>query len=199
MYHNLDPSHPKKWIISLPYPYTNLDLVSHVGPINHGVIAIINSWAIVNWTSVLNWPSNEGNCLLLYFYVQVDQQGPVRLHVPRSQTEANQHKDIYVMIRHGKFSVIPPIMLMIYSSSSAPCLLLILLYLSSSPSALSCQLDFRTITHHTALMGRSPCCEKIGLKKGQWTPEEDQKLLAYIEEHGHGSWRSLPAKAGECG
>lgn len=50
-------------------------------------------------------------------------------------------------------------------------------------------------------MGRSPCCDKIGLKKGPWTPEEDQKLLAYIEEHGHGSWRALPAKAGleRCG
>ncbi|KAJ8461489.1 hypothetical protein OPV22_034415 [Ensete ventricosum] len=50
-------------------------------------------------------------------------------------------------------------------------------------------------------MGRSPCCEKIGLKKGPWTPEEDQKLLAYIEKHGHGSWRALPAKAGlqRCG
>jgi transcription factor MYB, plant len=48
-------------------------------------------------------------------------------------------------------------------------------------------------------MGRSPCCEKIGLKKGPWTPEEDQKLLAYIEEHGHGSWRVLPEKAGEHG
>lgn len=45
-------------------------------------------------------------------------------------------------------------------------------------------------------MGRSPCCEKVGLKKGPWTPEEDQKLLAYIEEHGHGSWRALPQKAG---
>ncbi|OAP01984.1 NOK [Arabidopsis thaliana] len=45
-------------------------------------------------------------------------------------------------------------------------------------------------------MGRSPCCDKAGLKKGPWTPEEDQKLLAYIEEHGHGSWRSLPEKAG---
>jgi len=45
-------------------------------------------------------------------------------------------------------------------------------------------------------MGRSPCCDKVGLKKGPWTPEEDQKLLAYIEEHGHGSWRALPAKAG---
>ncbi|XP_062184120.1 transcription factor MYB106-like [Phragmites australis] len=50
-------------------------------------------------------------------------------------------------------------------------------------------------------MGRSPCCEKDGLKKGPWTPEEDQKLLAYIEQHGHGCWRSLPAKAGlqRCG
>ncbi|CAN6232202.1 unnamed protein product [Urochloa humidicola] len=51
-------------------------------------------------------------------------------------------------------------------------------------------------------MGRSPCCEKeAGLKKGPWTPEEDQKLLAFIEQHGHGCWRSLPAKAGlrRCG
>nr|QIG55713.1 MYB transcription factor [Paeonia suffruticosa] len=50
-------------------------------------------------------------------------------------------------------------------------------------------------------MGRSPCCDKVGLKKGPWTPEEDQKLLAYIEEHGHGSWRALPIKAGlqRCG
>ncbi|KAK7400900.1 hypothetical protein VNO78_12209 [Psophocarpus tetragonolobus] len=50
-------------------------------------------------------------------------------------------------------------------------------------------------------MGRSPCCEKVGLKKGPWTPEEDQKLIAYIEEFGHGSWRALPVKAGlqRCG
>jgi transcription factor MYB, plant len=49
-----------------------------------------------------------------------------------------------------------------------------------------------------AAMGRSPCCEKeAGLKKGPWTAEEDQKLLAFIEQHGHGCWRSLPAKAGE--
>ncbi|KAF5449590.1 hypothetical protein F2P56_030020 [Juglans regia] len=50
-------------------------------------------------------------------------------------------------------------------------------------------------------MGRCRCCEKGGLKKGPWTPEDDQKLLAYIEEHGQGSWRALPAKAGlqRCG
>jgi len=49
-----------------------------------------------------------------------------------------------------------------------------------------------------AAMGRSPCCEKVGLKKGPWTPEEDKKLMAYIEEFGHGSWRALPSKAGTC-
>ncbi|KAL6577783.1 hypothetical protein OROMI_010111 [Orobanche minor] len=50
-------------------------------------------------------------------------------------------------------------------------------------------------------MGRSNNHEKMELKKGPWTREEDQKLLAYIEEHGHGSWRALPARAGlqRCG
>ncbi|KAL1539445.1 transcription factor MYB106-like protein [Salvia divinorum] len=50
-------------------------------------------------------------------------------------------------------------------------------------------------------MVRSNAHEKMELKKGPWTREEDQKLLAHIEEHGHGSWRSLPAKAGlqRCG
>ncbi|KAK1425773.1 hypothetical protein QVD17_21131 [Tagetes erecta] len=49
-------------------------------------------------------------------------------------------------------------------------------------------------------MGRSPSFEK-GLKKGPWTMDEDRKLVAYIEEHGHGSWRALPVKAGlqRCG
>lgn len=45
-------------------------------------------------------------------------------------------------------------------------------------------------------MGRSPYCDSSGLKKGPWTPEEDHKLLAYIQQHGHGSWRALPPKAG---
>ncbi|MQL86285.1 hypothetical protein Taro_018820 [Colocasia esculenta] len=46
-------------------------------------------------------------------------------------------------------------------------------------------------------MGRAPCCDKNGLKKGPWTPEEDQKLLDYIQKHGHGKWRMLPKNAGE--
>ncbi|XP_038718428.1 transcription factor MYB93-like [Tripterygium wilfordii] len=50
-------------------------------------------------------------------------------------------------------------------------------------------------------MGRSPCCDENGLKKGPWTPEEDQKLVHFIQEHGHGSWRALPKLAGlnRCG
>lgn len=45
-------------------------------------------------------------------------------------------------------------------------------------------------------MGRSPCLDKEGLKKGPWTSDEDQKLLAYVEEHGYGSWSDLPVRAG---
>ncbi|KAJ8565352.1 hypothetical protein K7X08_007928 [Anisodus acutangulus] len=45
-------------------------------------------------------------------------------------------------------------------------------------------------------MGRTPCCDKNGLKKGPWTTEEDEKLVEFIKKNGHGSWRSLPKLAG---
>ncbi|CAL0311129.1 unnamed protein product [Lupinus luteus] len=50
-------------------------------------------------------------------------------------------------------------------------------------------------------MGRAPCCEKVGLKKGRWTAEEDEILTKYIQANGEGSWRSLPKNAGllRCG
>ncbi|GKV01891.1 hypothetical protein SLEP1_g14404 [Rubroshorea leprosula] len=50
-------------------------------------------------------------------------------------------------------------------------------------------------------MVRAPCCEKMGLKKGPWTPEEDQILIKYIQLHGHSNWRALPKQAGllRCG
>ncbi|KAJ8565851.1 hypothetical protein K7X08_008427 [Anisodus acutangulus] len=49
-------------------------------------------------------------------------------------------------------------------------------------------------------MGRSPC-EKVGLKRGRWTTEEDQILTNFILANGEGSWRSLPKNAGllRCG
>ncbi|KAJ8899103.1 hypothetical protein K2173_010256 [Erythroxylum novogranatense] len=50
-------------------------------------------------------------------------------------------------------------------------------------------------------MGRAPCCQKVGLKKGRWTAEEDEALRKYIEANGEGSWRAMPKNAGllRCG
>ncbi|GMH18481.1 hypothetical protein Nepgr_020322 [Nepenthes gracilis] len=46
------------------------------------------------------------------------------------------------------------------------------------------------------MMGRSPCCDDSGMKKGPWTPEEDRKLVEYIQRHGHGKLEALPKLAG---
>ncbi|CAI9108160.1 OLC1v1007700C1 [Oldenlandia corymbosa var. corymbosa] len=56
----------------------------------------------------------------------------------------------------------------------------------------------------TATSSPSSCCNngsKAGLKRGPWTPEEDQLLSEYIKREGEGKWRTLPKKAGllRCG
>ncbi|CAM6098289.1 unnamed protein product [Calypogeia fissa] len=50
-------------------------------------------------------------------------------------------------------------------------------------------------------MGRHACCHKQKLKKGLWSPEEDDKLVRYITQHGHGCWSAVPRHAGlqRCG
>ncbi|GMI74789.1 myb domain protein 14, ARABIDOPSIS THALIANA MYB DOMAIN PROTEIN 14 [Hibiscus trionum] len=50
-------------------------------------------------------------------------------------------------------------------------------------------------------MVRTPCCDKTGLRKGTWTPEEDRKLVAYVTRYGCWNWRQLPKYAGlaRCG
>ncbi|XP_058744761.1 transcription factor MYB20-like [Vicia villosa] len=50
-------------------------------------------------------------------------------------------------------------------------------------------------------MGRQPCCEKVGLKKGPWTAEEDKKLITFILTNGQCCWRAVPKLAGllRCG
>uniref|UniRef100_A0ACD5X1Q7 Uncharacterized protein n=1 Tax=Avena sativa TaxID=4498 RepID=A0ACD5X1Q7_AVESA len=45
-------------------------------------------------------------------------------------------------------------------------------------------------------MGRPPCCDKEGVKKGPWTPEEDIILVSYVQDHGPGNWRAVPANTG---
>lgn len=50
-------------------------------------------------------------------------------------------------------------------------------------------------------MGRQPCCDKLGVKKGPWTVEEDKKLVNFILTHGQCCWRAVPKLAGlrRCG
>ncbi|KAL0727261.1 hypothetical protein Bca4012_023354 [Brassica carinata] len=50
-------------------------------------------------------------------------------------------------------------------------------------------------------MGRQPCCDKLVVKKGPWTAEEDKKLINFILTNGHCCWRALPKLAGlrRCG
>ncbi|KAL6557008.1 hypothetical protein OROHE_006884 [Orobanche hederae] len=50
-------------------------------------------------------------------------------------------------------------------------------------------------------MGRSPCCSKVGLRRGPWSTKEDNLLSNYIQQNGEGQWRSLPKKAelSRCG
>ncbi|KAF0916846.1 hypothetical protein E2562_014594 [Oryza meyeriana var. granulata] len=51
-------------------------------------------------------------------------------------------------------------------------------------------------------MGRAPCCDKASVKRGPWSPEEDELLRSYVRSHGTGgNWIALPQKAGlnRCG
>ncbi|PSS09757.1 hypothetical protein CEY00_Acc12672 [Actinidia chinensis var. chinensis] len=47
-------------------------------------------------------------------------------------------------------------------------------------------------------MGRQPCCDKLGVKKGPWTAEEDKKLINFILNNGQCCWRAVPKLAGLC-
>ncbi|XP_019453029.1 PREDICTED: myb-related protein 315-like [Lupinus angustifolius] len=50
-------------------------------------------------------------------------------------------------------------------------------------------------------MGRQPCCDKVGVKRGPWTIEEDHKLINFIINNGIHCWRKVPSLAGliRCG
>ncbi|KAL2493247.1 Uncharacterized protein Adt_28875 [Abeliophyllum distichum] len=49
--------------------------------------------------------------------------------------------------------------------------------------------------------GHHTCCNKQKVKRGLWSPEEDEKLIRHITAYGHGCWSAVPRLAGlqRCG
>ncbi|KAM1209073.1 hypothetical protein ACFX2J_014655 [Malus domestica] len=45
-------------------------------------------------------------------------------------------------------------------------------------------------------MGHHSCCNKQKVKRGLWSPEEDEKLINYITTHGYGCCSSVPKLVG---
>lgn len=45
-------------------------------------------------------------------------------------------------------------------------------------------------------MGHHSCCNQQKVKRGLWSPEEDEKLIRYITTYGYGCWSEVPEKAG---
>jgi len=45
-------------------------------------------------------------------------------------------------------------------------------------------------------MGRNPSNHKEKLRKGLWSPEEDEKLYNHIIRFGVGCWSNVPKQAG---
>ncbi|CAE6254681.1 unnamed protein product [Arabidopsis arenosa] len=53
------------------------------------------------------------------------------------------------------------------------------------------------------MVGRKPCCDEVGLRKGPWTVEEDGKLVDFLRTRGNCGgggggwcWRDVPKLAG---
>jgi myb proto-oncogene protein len=45
-------------------------------------------------------------------------------------------------------------------------------------------------------MARRASGPKKKLRRGLWSPEEDEKLMNHIAKYGHGCWSSVPKLAG---
>lgn len=48
-------------------------------------------------------------------------------------------------------------------------------------------------------MARRTSGPKKKLRRGLWSPEEDDKLVNHIAKYGHGCWSSVPKLAGSSG
>lgn len=59
-----------------------------------------------------------------------------------------------------------------------------------------CVVNLGLRERYSNTMVRAPYFDRNGIKKGAWNEEEDQRLIAYVEKHGHPNWRQLPKFAG---
>lgn len=55
---------------------------------------------------------------------------------------------------------------------------------------------FKRSRREQLTMGHHYCCKQRKVKRGLWSPEEDEKLLRYITTYGYGCWRNVPEQAG---
>lgn len=58
------------------------------------------------------------------------------------------------------------------------------------------QAGFPNLRSNCPSMGRHSCCYKQKLRKGLWSPEEDEKLFNHITKFGVGCWSAVPKQAG---
>ena len=63
---------------------------------------------------------------------------------------------------------------------------------------IGCLRETHTEREREREMGHHSCCNKQKVKRGLWSPEEDEKLINYISSYGHGCWSSVPRLAGNC-
>jgi hypothetical protein len=98
-----------------------------------------------------------------------------------------------VLSRSYLSSGLPP-----HISLSPPVLVTVCVFSRVGAAWTARSIQLRPARKNWSVMGRAPCCDKASVKKGPWSPEEDAKLKAYIEEHGTGSnWIALPQKIGK--
>lgn len=77
-----------------------------------------------------------------------------------------------------------------------PCSGIVLLNLPTVWKPLLAHRTSQSLCRKKKKMGRHSCCLKQKLRKGLWSPEEDEKLFNHITRFGVGCWSSVPKLAG---
>lgn len=144
----------------------------------------------VPWSLFAVSPAHTQLCFLFYLHIQINSQ-----HTTHTLPFISSHTFFFFLF------LIKPKHIVLYT-----------IYQLAVESAIERQkiegaiLESREIISSSwklngGRMGRQPCCDKVGLKKGPWTAEEDKKLINFILTNGQCCWRAVPKLAGllRCG